>query len=58
MFVIQIITEKDSTLKGREWYLTSQINVFMNPAFLATWFLCDQLDNRLDSLVGGQLTVN
>ena len=55
MFAWQIINGKDSYSKRKtEWYLTFQINVFLNPAFWSTQCLCDQLDNCPEASGSGQ----
>ena len=56
MFVRQTINGKDSYSKRKtEWYLTFQINVFLNPVFWSTRCLCDQLDNRPEASGAGQM---
>ena len=56
MFVRQTINGKDSYSKRKtEWYLTFQINVFLNPAFWSTQCLRDQLDNCPEASGGGQM---
>ena len=56
MFVRQIINGKDSYSKRKtEWYLTFQINVFLNPAFWSTQCLRDQLDNCPEASGGAQM---
>ena len=56
MFVRQTINGKDSYSKRKtEWYLTFQINVFLNPAFWSPQCLRDQLDNCPEASGGGQM---
>ena len=59
MFAWQIINGKDSYSKRKtEWYLTFQINVFLNPAFWSTQCLRDQLDNCPEASGSGQMHTN
>jgi len=56
MFVRQTINGKDSYSKRKtEWYLTFQINEFLNPVFWSIQCLHDQLDNFPETSGSGQM---